>query len=221
MIAVSDDVFQDYREFCKYRLGVTIVEKKNSKLMKAVAKVLFFNKKFMTDYITTIGTTIYWPDADKLSGQDFPALFHEAQHVYDFKEMPSWFVFSYLLPHVLAFFALFSLLALTGSLWWLLFLLFILLLAPVPSRRRTFWEGRGYSCNMAYAVWTDGYVPHSLKLQIRENFTSSAYYFMWPFPRSVDLMLEQIEEDIQKGSLTPVQKVTRDFLIEHDALETR
>ena len=72
MAAVSNEVFAQYRKLCEERWGIKIVEKSESKLMKAVAAILFFNKGFLTDYITTIGTTIYWPKASEIrSMKDF------------------------------------------------------------------------------------------------------------------------------------------------------
>ena len=38
-----------------------IVSKQDSKLMRILGKILFFNKDFMTRYITVIGNTVYVP----------------------------------------------------------------------------------------------------------------------------------------------------------------
>ena len=42
-------------------MGVSIKYKDNSWFMKVLSKILFFNKKFMTRFTTTIGKTVYFP----------------------------------------------------------------------------------------------------------------------------------------------------------------
>ena len=219
MTAVSDEVFVDYRRFCEEQWGITIVEKNESKLMKVLAVVLFFNKGFMTNYVTTIGKKVHWPNADKLTGKDFTTLFHEVQHAVDFTKGPAWFILSYLLPQILALFVLMSFLALTGNLFWLLALPWVLMLAPLPSITRAHWELRGYSCEMAYVLWTRGYVPSHMLRRIKKEFTSSAYYFMWPFSRSMDRKLEKAEKSILNCELTEVQEETARFLVHHGVVE--
>lgn len=214
MTVITDSVFAEYRKFCEQKWSITIVEKSESRLMKAIGWLLFFNKGFMTDYITTIGTKVYWPNADKLGGQNFEVLFHESQHAYDYKRNPPWFVLSYLSPQILALLSLMSFIALTGNLLWLLSLLWLVMLAPLPSPMRNHWELRGSACNMAYTLWARGRVPSHVKERIRENFISSDYYFMWPFSRSMDKQLEQAEEKIRDGELTEVQQATGEFLVD-------
>lgn len=215
MSRVSNDVFGEYRKLCWQKWGVTIEEKSESRLMRTLSVLLFFNRGFMTDYVTTIGKTVYWPNADKLCGDDFTTLFHEAQHVFDFKKNFLWFTLSYLFPQVLAIFSLMVFLAITGNLLWLLSFLWLLVLLPLPAPMRTRWELRGYGCTMAYDLWTRGEVPGYVKDNIKKNFTSSAYYFMWPFSRSLDWKLGEIEEDIREGVLTEVQRETGRFLVEY------
>jgi hypothetical protein len=74
----------------KYR----VVLKSESKLMRAIGWVLKpFNKEFMTNYVTTIGSTIYTPSREMLS----PGLLqHELQHVSDSKRWPVLYELSYL-----------------------------------------------------------------------------------------------------------------------------
>jgi hypothetical protein len=47
------------------------------------------------------------------------------------------------------------------------------------------------------------------------RFTKSDYYFMWPFPKSVERMLARAEQRIRAGELTEVQKATKEFLFAH------
>jgi predicted membrane protein len=214
MAYVSNEVFTEYRKLCEVRWGVKIAEKSESKLMKAIAAVLFFNKSFLTGYITTIGTTVYWPKADGIDGRDFKTLFHEAQHAYDYRKSPLWFVLSYLSPQVLAIFSLMSLLALTGNLLWLLSMLWLAVLAPIPSVMRTYWEMRGYSCGIAEQVWLKGAFSDFHKEYYKQSFMTAAYYFMWPFSRSMDRKLSRAEQRIRADKLTEVQKTTKEFLFE-------
>lgn len=73
----------------KYR----IVKKSDSKLMRAIGWVLYpFNRRFMTFYVTTIGSTLYSP-WDVI---DEGLLQHELQHVSDSKKFPVIYELSYL-----------------------------------------------------------------------------------------------------------------------------
>ena len=69
-----------------------VTNKDNSKLMRFIAKLLFFNKRFMTSYVTTIGRVIYAPGGVV----DDITLKHELKHVEDYAKNRPWFVFSYL-----------------------------------------------------------------------------------------------------------------------------
>lgn len=213
MARVSKQTFYAYRDLCKERWGIKIVEKSDSLLMKAVALLLFFNKRFMTDYITTIGTTIYWPGASSLSGRNFKTLFHEAQHAYDYKAFPPWFILSYLSPQSLSVLSFFALLAFTGDLMWLWSLCWLIMLAPIPSVMRSYWEMRGYSCGLASDIWLKGEISEQSKDRIKKNFTSADYYYMWPFTRSMERRIEKAERKIRADDLTEVQKTTKDFLL--------
>lgn len=217
MIELSQQTFSDYCKLCEERWGIKIVEKKTSLLMKAIALVLFFNKKFMTGYITTIGTTIYWPDAKDLRGGDFRTLFHEAQHGYDYKRSPVWFIMTYLSPQIVAILSLLAFLAILGNILWSASLLFLLLLAPLPSIGRTYWEVRGYSCGMALDIWKHDEVSQRNTDFVIDRFVCSDYYFMWPFKKSMKRKLAKAERNIRAGKLTEVQQVTYDFLLGRSA----
>jgi len=70
-----------------------IVKKSDSKLMKLIGFILRpFNKRFMTSYTTTIGSTIYSPTGTV----DARLLAHELVHVRQWKKWGLWFSFSYL-----------------------------------------------------------------------------------------------------------------------------
>ena len=73
-----------------------IVEKKDSKLMRALSKVLFFNKSFMTRYVTVIGNTVYVPSKQWVKDNPYSALevfCHEWVHMKDNRELGPLFKF--------------------------------------------------------------------------------------------------------------------------------
>lgn len=71
-----------------------IKHKETSDFMKFLGLLLEkINPKFLTNYVTTIGRTIYAPNADI----DDDVLTHERVHVFDFIKHPVWFPVSYLL----------------------------------------------------------------------------------------------------------------------------
>ena len=182
-----------------------IVDKKQSKLMLVLSKVLFFNKKFMTHYTTTVGNKIYVPDLSFLDDDDnaFTVIAHEYVHMCDNKRMGLLFKLLYLSPQI---FALLSLLAFT-KLWWLLCLVFLL---PFPSIGRTWLEYRGYSMSMACYYFMYGVKP-DVKWYL-DYFTSSLYYWMCPFKSYMLSKLSKSLDDIVSGELTVEQTKIKDLL---------
>jgi len=182
-----------------------IVDKKQSKLMLVLSKVLFFNKKFMTHYTTTVGNKIYVPDLSFLDDDDnaFTVIAHEYVHMCDNKRMGPLFKITYLLPQI---FALLSLLAFI-NLWWLLCLLFLL---PLPSPGRTWLEYRGYSMSMACYYFMYGVKP-DVKWYF-DYFTSSLYYWMCPFKSYISKKLSQSLDGIVNGKLTTEQVKIKELL---------
>lgn len=180
--------------------------KDQSAFMKFLGYLLFFNTKFITNYTTTIGKTIY------LSSEKMPSIItlaHEFMHIRDTDKVKGpIFGFLYLLPQILAPFMLFFALV-----HWVLGAgLFLLFLLPLPAPMRAYYEIRGYT--MSLFIRNEIYKEQGLNEQIRKDllldsanqynkrFTSSAYYFMWPFgvkkqlKRKVDLIIsEKILED--------------------------
>lgn len=216
---ITHEIQQEYIELARPKYGVKIVEKKTSKFMKAIAAVLFFNKSFLTGYITTIGTTIYWPDADSLDsgGSRFSTLFHEIQHAADFKKHPVFFVLSYLSPQVLSIFALMTFLSIWFGDWWAFSLLALLCLLPLPSPR-AIWEMRASSCAMALRAW--GVIKGGSESEQDEffikRFTGPDYYFMCPFKSVVVWLANRYRKRIESGNLTETQRWTYTFLERHN-----
>ena len=157
-------------------------DKRESRLMIFLSKILFFNKDFMTKYVTTIYPKVYVPELPwKLSNWDegssisaMATLAHEYVHLKDRKRMGLLFNFLYLFPQNLVFFSLLG----VFNPWWYLCLLCAL---PIPSPTRAWLEYRGYRMTMfVYEHFgamrnIDDFVDW-----IAEHFVNSSYYWMFP-----------------------------------------
>lgn len=162
--------------------------KNESKFMKFLGALLFFNKGFMTKYVTTIGSTVYYPDKLFIEKEKvaIEILAHEFVHT---KDSNKSFLFSplYLFPQILAPFMLFFMFA---SIW-LGLGLFALFILPLPAPFRMHYEVRGYTMSlfMINKFLVDQNkdqeerrkVLYDIAGNINKNFTSFAYYLMWPF----------------------------------------
>ena len=164
-----------------------IIFKDQSGFMKFIGKLLFFNKTFMTNYITTIGKKVYWPSKEnfeKSSLGSFITLSHEYVHIMDYAANPVKFVLGYLFPQIISILAVFSVFAFISP-WFLLFLVFLLSLVPFPAPFRKEAEMRGYGMSVKLRSWLNGSVSEHQINSYVSNFSSSAYYFMWPFEKNV------------------------------------
>ena len=162
--------------------GVDIRYKDESKSMQLLAKVMFFNRRFM-DMTTTLGKTIYFPSRAWVEEQPYRAwrvLAHEMVHIEDGQKLGWRFPVMYAMPQGLAVFAL---LGLVLQSWWPL--LFLLFLAPLPAPWRRAFEMRGYAMSMAVSFWVGRDIPQEERDRIALNFTGPEYYFMWPFKDAV------------------------------------
>lgn len=189
--------------------------KNESLLMKFLGVLLFFNKGFMTQYITTIGYTVYVPTEQQYKANPemyLDVLTHEFVHMMDYKKYKLLFSLSYLTPQLLAVFSLLSLLAIHHSSAWLLSLLFLGFLAPLPSYFRMHWELRGYTMSAAFALWRYGYAPSPV--DYLDRFTDSGYYFMWPLKKNMTDRLQSSFDKIKDNSILLDQpyRVVSDFL---------
>jgi hypothetical protein len=180
---ISENVLARAKEFFP---DLEIKYKDESTLMKIISKILFFNKSFMTNFTTTLGSTVYFPSRrfEQLRPiSSLVILLHELVHVHDSKKWSKFlFSFLYMSPLTLAVLLLPFLL-----LSWKIFLPLILLsLCPIPSYFRTLFEKRAYLVSL-YCTQ-----QFSIKKQFTTNldnaassylssFKDSSYYFMWPF----------------------------------------
>ena len=92
--------------------------------MKFLSCFLFFNKKFMTNYVTTSYPKVYVPELPWKPSNHVGAiatLAHEYVHLSDRKRMGWLFNLLYITPQALFVFGILSF----YSLWFLLFFLFV------------------------------------------------------------------------------------------------
>ena len=195
-------------KFGKEHFALDVKFKDESLLMKVLGKALFFNPSFMTNYTTTLGSTVYFPTkkwVDENSEDAACILAHELIHVSDSQEIGmSLFAYSYLFPQVLS---LLALLAIVSSNLWLLWLL---CLAPLPAPFRTYWELRGYAITDAVLHKTRGTFTSSDFLA--KQFTTGAYYFMWPFRNDIISRIEENRNMYVHGSLNQKMEVSEAIL---------
>lgn len=156
--------------------------------MKILGFILFFNKAFMTQYVTTIGSTIYVPNENILKDKNFLITFvHELVHVYDNKRLSILFNILYLFPQILAP------LCLIGFFFhWFIGLLFLCLILPVPAYFRMYFEKRAYIVSLYVGKHLLNYSREKLMMSAisyNQQFTTGAYYFMWPLGVKADLDL--------------------------------
>ena len=181
------------KEFSDFEL----IDKRNSLLMKLLSKILFFNKKFMSSYITVIGNKVYVPELPWKEDNPYGAtevLAHEWVHMKDNKRLGMAFKLLYLMPQIL------TPLCLLGF-WNPWFFLAILCILPFPAPWRTKFELRGYTISMACRYWLLGREP-DYHFFIKQ-FTGPNYYFMCPFEDYVRSCLKDEFTRIKADRLEP------------------
>lgn len=189
--------------------SIKIAYKNKSYLMKLIGMLLFFNKTFMTHFITTIFHTIYFPN--KLQYVRNPAgsmitVSHEYAHIKCSKKMLYLpYIFLYLCPQILV------LAAIPGAFfvgWWSL--LAIVFLLPLPAYWRMKIEIEGYAVGLftLYHILLEGGLDQAkaikrLKDQASEinrlNFQGSSYYYMWMF--GVQGQLDKVIDSIVSNQI--------------------
>jgi len=176
--------------------NIKILPKSSSKLMKAIGWLFGVTKispEFITQYITTIGDTVYYPDhmlenSESESESMVRVIAHETMHVADAKWLSKpLFSFLYLFPQSLAALSLLSFLAF-WKLSFLWCLLFLLCLAPIPAPFRYLFELRAYRVNVLFARKADKLTDEQMVSYyewIEKQLCTSLYYWTWPFPSVV------------------------------------
>lgn len=151
--------------------------------------IKWFNPRFMTDFTTVIGYTVYFTNrkfVEQYPRQAMQILAHEAVHLLDTKRFTfPIFALAYLFPQVLIVFAF--LFPIDSS--YLLFLFFAL---PLPAPFRAYFEARAYSLDIILG-------KRSIENAIT-YFITWDYYKMFPFK-------EKMEAILAKYSKHPSQEV--------------
>lgn len=164
--------------------GFEIRFKNTSKWMKFLNFfVQIFNSRFMTEYITTTGSHVYFPSKEYLiQGQNrlLGVLAHELVHMLERARLgDTRYFLQYAFPQILAVLSLFAILAIWSP-WFLLALLFLLALAPLPAPGRRDIELDGYTMSMAVTYWQRKNITDTEIEWYAQQFSGAAYYFMWP-----------------------------------------
>jgi hypothetical protein len=179
-----------------YFPSLQIKYKDQSNLMKLLGKIFFFNKAFMTDYLTTFGNTVYVPSEQWVQKNyaEFASVFiHECTHMYDEKRVGIPYTFGYAVPQI---FSVISLLAIIFFNWKIALIAFLFFLLPLPAPWRTLFEKRAYFVQM-YVGSKMNYSLDSMSIAFASCFRSSAYYWMWPFEK--DSSFQEEANNIKAG----------------------
>jgi hypothetical protein len=226
----------DYVEFNRFKSELKkdvpelkIRYKDMSLFMKILGKILFFNKLFMTKFVTTIGATVYYPSQKYILDDPVRAamiLSHEYMHARDARKSGTFKnVVGYLFPQLLALLTLTTipLCFMYGS-WGLFGLLFLLFLAPLPAYWRMKFEVRGYTMSLfaeyhyalSVGIGKMSVLPFLFQMADTidaKNFKGPAYWFMWPY--GVKKQLHDAIEQIDTGDILEVDDA---FINVRDAL---
>lgn len=179
MLNSFDDIKDRLNEIIKF----SVKEKETSLFMRFLAFFMFFNKNFLTNFVTTVGKTIYFPKKYFETNNSRIVLCHEFRHIYDYNKYSILFFLGYFFPQILAIFAL------LGFIHWG-FLFFILMLVPIPSYFRYKFELNGYLAGLFVTelLLKNKIASKGLDLLLKkqadayeQHFKDNSYYFMWPF----------------------------------------
>ncbi len=204
----NEEFFDRIEKFANKRYGAQIKFKNESWMMSLLGKILFFNPKFMTRFVTVIGKSVYFPSRERMEKGPVMAaqvLCHEMIHMDDERTVGSLlFRLSYLFPQW------FSLLAFSAFFVGPIGLGFLIFLIPWPSFFRAFWELRGYA--VTDAVHYNLFGQFTSKEWMSKQFTSGSYFFMWPFSKMIEKKIEEHRALIKQGLLHQKIPAVRDIL---------
>lgn len=199
-----------------YFPSLQIKYKDQSTFMRWLGKLMFFNPDFMTEYVSTIGHTVYFPSQDYVQNnpQDANTVFiHECTHMYDENRVGSvWYTLSYLFPLILMPVFLVLILVLSGK--WLA-LLALLWLAPLPAPWRAHFERRAYFVQMYvdYVMYKDD--PAADGALFNSWFKDGSYYWMWPFGLDQEFAQEAVNVKAGKSTMmteSPLNTMVNDLV---------
>ena len=172
----------------KYFPNLNIKFKNNSFLMKILSYLLFFNKKFMTQYATSSNNSIvYFPSEDFIrlrSISSIVILLHELIHVNDSIKLNYYFYsFLYMLPQSLILFTI-PLMFFSLKIG---IILTIICLLPLPAYFRMRFERKAYFASLYVLQALANKLNYNSNLDKRKDnflasFKDSSYYWMWILP---------------------------------------
>lgn len=166
---------ETFKEFPDFRIR----RKSESLLMKVISFLLFFNKGFMTTFVTTIRYTVYvpdrwdtWPEPEKIG-----IIRHERVHMRQCRKY-GFLLFSFL------------------YLFWPLPMFYAKARADFEKEAyeeslRTYYEYRGRDFDQQ---------ERALFLSILDHFTTGQYAWMWPFPADIAEWYQQTVSKIRASS---------------------
>lgn len=218
------EIFDALREHIAKQIPGFNIGYKNENFISKLLGVLAwpFNRQYMTRFTTTRFPDVLFPNrafVEKSPRSAWKILAHEYMHLWDRLNRGPLFNVDYALPQLLAVFAFVALLAIWLGPWGLFGLVPLIALAPWPSPGRKNIELRGYKMSMAVNGWRYGDVRESTKEWIVEQFTSSSYYFMWPFAKSIATALDDAELAIKNGDILKGEDA-QPFREVHEILQT-
>jgi hypothetical protein len=226
MLPASDmKVYEAMCELAAQKMpGFKVAYKDESWFMKLLGVLTKpFCPDYMTNYITTFWTTVYYPTRTSVVenyGGAWKVMAHELTHGMDWTHQPIRFIFGYGFPQILAPLALLAVGAF-WNLWWLLALLFLVALAPWPSPGRTKWELRGYTMSMAVNYWRYGSITEDTKeWVITGPLTGWGYYKMgWSVPKA-KAQVEAAAKSIEDGTILQANGQLNPFLDVYNLLKS-
>lgn len=198
-------------------VGFSVKRKRSSILMWIIAFFVYpFNRKFMSDYTTTIFGRVYFPDGYVESDPEgaWRTLAHEGVHLVDAHGHEPWFSLSYLFPQVLVLPALLGFMFFPA---WLVSLCIVALLLPWPAPWREHWERRGYRmtvvCDILLGLDVDS--PY-YRTYMEDHFIGWGYYKMsWGAQRCdrfIDEMVSEAKQLLDGSKLSPYETATISLL---------
>ena len=161
----------------------------------------------MTNYITTIGYTVYYPDKtwiQKNPKEATVSFIHECVHMNDEKTTNSFlWKLGYLFPQWLSLLVPFLLFLVS---WKIVLPLFLFFLLPLPAPFRMLFEKKAYFMGMYAAHKIYGVDPSLLGDEWSGVFKNSSYYWMWVF--GLDKEFKDVSEAIKADQKLPVDDNT-------------
>ena len=177
---VSDSIDARYAELCEELRadGVRLVEKSRVWHQRAIhhllrAVTLGAQSRYLDDYVTTLGDTIYVPpDWERRStGDRWATLRHERVHVRQFRK---WGLFCMTLSYLV--------LPLPMGLAW----------CRMRLERDAYEETVRAHWELGGRAATD-----RLRAHVIRQFTSGSYGWMWPFPRALERWYDALVDSLE------------------------